>query len=365
MDLLILGFPQAGKTTVFDALTRGRAAGGASAGGAGHSIGVARISDPRLDVLAAMYHPQRIVPADIRFIDTPGLGRGRRRGSGIGGELVNQMQGADALVHVVRAFDDPSVPVADGAATPAEAVTSMDLELTMIDLGILERRSERIAAMMKGARADERVALERERGLFSQVQQGLEEEVPVSRQQLPPEVQALVATYNLVTAKPMLLVLNVGEDRADDPASLDATGGDESSGSGRRAFSLCGKLEMELAQMDPEEEAEFRESFAAGDSGIDRVALAALELLGLASFFTVGEDEVRAWIVARDAPAVKAAGKVHTDIERGFIRAEVAAYDDLVSAGGMSEARKLGRVRLEGKEYPVKDGDIITYLFNV
>jgi GTP-binding protein YchF len=366
MDLLILGFPQSGKTTVFNALTNRHAStapGGG--GGATTNIGIAKVPDPRLGILADMYHPERIVPADIRYIDTPGMGGGRKRGSSLGGDVVNLMQGADALVHVVRAFDDPSVPYPPEASSPEEAATSMDLELVLIDLGVLERRAERIQAMMKGARSEERAALTHEAELLAQVRSGLEAEVPVHHQELSNELRALVGGYNLVTAKPMLVVLSLGEDRIAEAPEWEGRLAEQMAESGRRAVAMCGKLEMELAELPPEEEAEFRSSLDAGERGGDRVARASFDLLGYVSFFTVGEDEVRAWTVTRHAPAVKAAGKIHSDIERGFIRAEVVAYDDLISAGTHAEARKVGKVRLEGKEYPVKDGDIVNFLFNV
>lgn len=366
MDLLILGFPQSGKTTVFNALTHRHASTASRGSGAAETnIGIAKVPDPRLDILAGMYHPERVVPADIRYVDTPGMGGGRKRGSSLGGDVVNLMQGADALVHVVRAFDDPSVPYPPDAASPEEAAESMDLELVLIDLGILERRAERIQAMMRGARSEERTALTHEGELLSQVRSGLEAEVPVHHQELSTELRALVGGYNLVTAKPMLVVLNLGEDQLAEVSGWERRWEERLAGSGRQPVAMCGKLEMELAELPPEEEAEFRASLEAGERGSDRVARASFDLLGLVSFFTVGDDEVRAWTVTHHAPAVKAAGKIHSDIERGFIRAEVVAYDDLVPAGSLAEARKVGRVRLEGKEYPVKDGDVVNFLFNV
>jgi len=365
MELLILGFPQSGKTTVFGALTSRHAAPPARGGVSNAAtVGVAKIPDHRLDVLGAMYHPERIVPADIRYVDTPGLGGGRKRGSSIGGELVNLMQGADALLHVVRAFEDPAVPHPQGAETPQEALASMDLELVLIDLGILERRAERVSGQMKSARSDERAALTRELGLLSEVRSGLEKEIPAYHQDLSEEVRALVVTYGLVTAKPMLVVLNLGEDRIAEASEWEARWGELLAGTGRGVVALGGKLEMELAELSADDEAEFRGSLDAGERGGDRVARASFDLLGLISFFTVGEDEVRAWTVQRHERAVQAAGKIHSDISRGFIRAEVVAYGDLVP-GGMAEARKVGRVRLEGKEYPLKDGDVINFLFNV
>ncbi len=355
MDLLIIGFAQSGKTSLFSALTHRQTAPGGRSGG---NIGVAKVPDDRLGPLAEMFNPQRIVPAEIQYIDTPGMGGGRNRGAGVSGEILNLMQRADAFVHVVRAFDD-------GGEPPEDAIVSMDLELAMVDLGILERRLERLNASLKGARAADRGAIEHEAAMVERVKNGLEQEIPVYQQEVVAEDRATLANFNLTTAKPMMIVLNISEDDVADVPALEAEWRARLSQTSREVVALCASLEEELGQLPEDDEAEFRASLDAGQPGRDRVAEASYALLGLVSFLTVGPDEVRAWTIARETPAQRAAGKVHSDIERGFIRAEVVTYGDLMAAGGLAAARKAGHLRSEGKTYPVQDGDIINFLFSV
>lgn len=355
MDLLIIGFAQSGKTSLFNALTHRQAAPNGRGGG---HIGVAKVPDARLAPLAALFNPQRVVPAEIQYVDTPAMGGGRKRGGGVSGDLLNLMQRADAFVHVVRAFDD-------GGESPEDAVVSMDLELAMVDLGILERRLERLSASLKGARAADRGAIEHEAGMVKRVIAALEQEIPVYRQNIPPEDRATLANFNLTTAKPMMVVLNVAEDEVAHVPALEARWRARLSQGNREVVALCASFEEELAQLSDDDEAEFRASLGAGQPGRDRVAEASYRLLGLVSFLTVGPDEVRAWTIARETPAQRAAGKVHSDIERGFIRAEVVTFEDLVAAGGLAAARKAGHLRSEGKTYAVQDGDVVNFLFSV
>ena len=361
MDLLIIGFSQSGKTSLFNALTHRQTA---PSGRGGATVGVAKVPDARLAPLTEMFKPQRVAPAEIQYVDTPAMGGGRKRSAGVSGELLNLMQQADALVHVVRAFDDPA-DTAGGASSPEDAVVAMDLELAMVDLGILERRLERLNASLKGARAADRGALEQEAAMVERVRSGLAQEVPVYQQDIPSEDRTTLANFNLTTAKPMMAALNIAEGAVGDAAALEAEWRVRLSQGNREAVALCASLEEELAQLPEDEEAEFRASLGAGDPGRDRVARASYALLGLVSFLTVGPDEVRAWTIPRETPAQRAAGKVHSDIERGFIRAEVVTYGDLMAAGSLAAARKAGNLRSEGKTYPVQDGDIINFLFSV
>ena len=355
MDLLIIGSAQSGKTSLFNALTHRQAVPGGRSGG---SIGVAKVPDARLGPLAEMFNPQRVVLAEIQYFDTPAMGGGRSRGGGVSGELLNLMQRADAFVHVVRAFDD-------GGESPENAVVSMDLELAMVDLGILERRLERLNASLKGARAADRGAIEHEAAMVERVKSALEQEIPVYRQDIELEDRATLANFNLTTAKPMMVVLNIAEEDVVDVSALEAEWRARLSQGSREVVALCASLEEELAQLPEDDEAEFRASLGAGLPGRDRVAEASYALLGLVSFLTVGPDEVRAWTIERETPAQRAAGKVHSDIERGFIRAEVVTYEDLITAGGLTAARKAGHLRSEGKTYPVQDGDVVNFLFSV
>jgi GTP-binding protein YchF len=363
MDLLILGFPQSGKTSLFSALTHRQVAAGGYSGGT--SNGVAKVPDERLATLTAMFKPQKVTPAEIQYIDTPAMGGGRKNTSALSGELLNLMQGADALVHVVRAFDNPAVPVADGAATPEEAIVGMDLELAMVDLGILERRIDRLTSSLRGAKATERAGIEKELELVNRVHDALESEIPVYKQEISKEGRLVLANFNLITAKPMMVVLNVGEDEVANTAKLEAEWRDKLTEQGRVVVALCAELEMELAELSNEDEAEFRGSLGIEEPGRDHVARASYDLLGLISFLTAGPDEVRAWTITKETPAQKAAGKIHSDIERGFIRAEVVTYDDLIAAGSLAEAKKVGKFRLEGKTYPMQDGDVVNFLFSV
>jgi GTP-binding protein YchF len=363
MDLLILGFPQSGKTSLFSALTHRQVAAGGYSGGT--SNGVAKVPDERLATLTAMFKPQKVTPAEIQYIDTPSMGGGRKNTSALSGELLNLMQSADALVHVVRAFDNPAVPVADGAATPEEAIVGMDLELAMVDLGILERRIDRLTSSLRGAKATERAGIEKELELVNRVHDALEGEIPVYKQEISKEDRLVLANFNLITAKPMMVVLNVGEDEVANTAKLEAEWRDKLTEQGRVVVALCAELEMELAELSNEDEAEFRGSLGIEEPGRDHVARASYDLLGLISFLTAGPDEVRAWTITKETPAQKAAGKIHSDIERGFIRAEVVTYDDLIAAGSLAEAKKVGKFRLEGKTYPMQDGDVVNFLFSV
>ena len=356
MELSILGYPGAGKTTLFKALTGARTE--TAAYNPRPSVGVARIPDARLERLAELFGPQRIVSAEVHYVDIPG----RPDGSSISGELLNTVQRADALVHVVRAFENPAVPVHPQAPSPDAAIRNMEAELALEDLAILERRLERMETLSKGAKAAERQAMAPERRLLQRVCEGLEQNVPARQQTFDAQERKTMANYQLLTAKPLLVVLNVGEGQAGEPIQ-----GLLEDLRGRNGYvaALCGKLEAELAQLPEEEEREFRE--ALGANGMDRaeVIRASYQLLGQVSFYTIVSREVRAWSVEGGTPASQAAGVIHSDMERGFIRAEVVAFADLDCCGSLAEARQRGLLRLEGRSYPVQDGDVITFLFNV
>lgn len=356
MELSILGYPGAGKTTFFNALTGARTE--TAAYNPRPTMGVARIPDSRLERLAALFGPQRVVPAEVHYVDIPG----RPDGFSIGGELLNTVQRADALVHVVRAFDDPAVPVHPQAPSPHAAARNMEAELALEDLSILERRLERMETLSKGAKAAERQVMDQERQLLQRVREGLEQGVPARRQAFAPHEVKTMSNYQLLTAKPLLVVLNVGEGQTGEPAEglVEVVRGGDG-----RVSTLCGKLEAELAQLSPEEEREFREAMGAEEIGRAEVIRASHELLGRVLFYTFVSREVRAWSVGRDTPASQAAGAIHSDMERGFIRAEVVAFADLDACGSLAEARQRGVLRLEGKSYAVQDGDVITFLFNV
>ena len=363
MEIAIIGFPQSGKTTLLNALTRGKVESVAPGGARQEPrAGVAKIPDPRLDTLARIFSPDKVVSLEIKYWDVPAAAE--ESGSGIGGPFLNLLQMADAIVHVVRGFEDPSVPHALGSVDPLRDAANMQEELAFSDLAILERRVQRIEVGLKGAKGHERDVLLKEGSLLQRIKDDLEREVPVREQPIHPEERDILSNYQFLTSKPVLLAFNTGEEALsrNDEVERMVRGHDRP---GVKAASLCAKLEMELSQLSPEEEAEFRESMGVHDSGVDLVARMSFELLGLVSFFTHVSKEVRAWEVPANSPAVKAAGAIHSDMERGFIRAEVIAVDDLARCGSLAQGKRQGLVRLEGKSYPVQDGDVITFLFNV
>ena len=366
MELGIIGLPKSGKTTVFNALTRGRADTSPSGQPSGQpNLGVAKIQDPRLDTLATMFHPERVVQAEVRYVDIPGAPEGLGRTQGIGGEYLNTLQRADALLHVVRAFDDPSVPHVEGSIDPYRDTTTMNLELAFSDLAILERRSQRLDVELKGARAQDRERIRREATLLERLKEALAQETPVREHDLSAEERRLISTYQFLTAKPLLILFNIGEGQLPEVAALEEEMGPRLDRPGVRGAGMCAELEAELSQMDADEEEEFRQALGGGEPGAARMIRLSYELLGLVSFFTTASREVKAWSVPEGTSAVRAAGHIHSDMERGFIRAEVVSYEDLARCGSIAEARRQGILRLEGKTYPVKDGDVITFLFNV
>ncbi len=364
MEIGIIGLPQSGKTTIFNALT-GLGGEGSGSHGDRAAVGVAKVPDPRLQPLSDLFNSRRIVQAEVKYFDVPLTPRGFGKSEGFGGKLLNVLSQADAVLHVVRAFEDESMPHMEGSVDPLRDIELLDLELTYSDLTILERKRERLGDALKGARAQERDKLLDERVLIDRVKEKLEEGVPLRSQGLTADEGKALSGYQFLTAKPELMLLNVGEDDLNDNGFLEARVMDKFGAGEVGVASVCGKLEEELSQLDAEEAMEFRASMNGGEPALDKVLRASYELLGLVSFLTCGPDEARAWPVGRDTAAVKAAGKIHSDIERGFIRAEVIEYENVMKCQGLVEARKQGLIRQEGKEYRVQDGDVINFLFNV
>ena len=366
IDIGIIGLPKSGKTTIFNALTKGKADSGShtSSGLAPH-VGIAKIPEPRLNILAEMLHPNKVVTVEVRYIDIAASVKGLVQDKGIGGELLNQLSNADSLINAVRAFADESIPHVEGSLDIDRDITAMDLELIFSDLAIIERRLERVATSLKGAKPPERQGLLREQETLTKFKNELEKDVPVRELSLTPGEARIITNYQFLTAKPLLIAVNIGEEQLPQAASLEAELNSRHSREKCRVITLCGKLEMELAQLDNSAAQEFRTEFGIEESGLDRTVKLSYELLGLISFFTIASNEVRAWSIQSGTTALKAAGKIHTDMERGFIRAEVISYNDLVKCGSLSEARKKGLLRLEGKDYIVQEGDVITFLFNV
>jgi len=355
VDIGIIGLAKSGKTTIFNALTKGKA----DTEGLTPHIGMAKVPDHRLEILAGILHPKRVVPAEVRYID---IGVSVR---GISGQLLTQLSSVDALINVVRAFTDESIPHIEGSLDVKRDIATMDLELAFSDLAIIERRLERIEVSLKGAKQPERQGLLQEQAMLLKIKAELEKDVPIRELRLTVEEVRVIANYQFLTAKPLLIVVNIGEGQLPQAVSLEAELNSHYSRPKCRLITLCGELEMELTQLDNNAAEGFRVEFGMSEPGLDRAIKLSYELLELISFFTIVSNEVKAWTIQSGASALKAAGKIHSDMERGFIRAEAIGLDDLVKSGNLSEARKKGLLRLEGKSYIVQDGDVITFLFNV
>ena len=361
LDIGIIGLEQSGRTTLFNALVHG----GGQHTQEDSNIGMAKVPDPRLKVLADLFRPQKVVPATARYIDIGASVKDLVKGKSTSGQLLTQITQVDALLNVVRAFPDDSVPHFEGSPNAERDITNMTLELIFSDLTLLERRLERLADSLKGAKPSECQGLLREQEYLLSIKNSLEKEVPVRSLTLTIEEVRSIAGYQFLTAKPLLVVVNIGEVQLAQAESLEVELNSRYSQSRCRLITVCGKVETELVQLPEDEARVMRAEFGIKESGAGRVIKYSYELLGLITFFTVGSDEVRAWSIRQGTDAVKAAGKIHSDLGRGFIRAEVIDYNDLVKCGSLVEARKRGLLRLEGKNYIVQDGDVITFLFNV
>ena len=362
MKVAIIGIPKSGKTTIFNALTRGKADVDAYSPTLAPNTGVAKVPDSRLSVLEGIFQPKKTVPAEVSYTDIAGSLKGFGK-EGPGGEFLSYLTTADALLQVVRAFEDDKAPHPEGSIEPKRDIASLDLELSISDLAIMERRLDKLETSLKGAKVAERESYLKEQLLLQKVKSELEKEIPIRLQGLAKEDLKMLANYQFLTAKPMLVVLNIGEKQISQAAQLE---GEISSLYPQFAVvALCGKLEMELAQLSGDEAKEFREAMGLSKPALDRVIDLSYSLLGLVSFFTTVSSELKAWTIAGGTPAPKAAGKIHSDIERGFIRAEVISYGDLESCGNLAETRKRGLLRTEGKNYIIQDGDVVTFLFNV
>ena len=358
MDIAIIGLPLSGKTITFNALTSGHGAatGGGSAGPV--QIGVVKVTDQRLTVLETMYRPRKTIYAEIRFWDLPPADRANRN-QGLAGRHRNILQGAGALLMVVRAFDDDL----QGSPDQAGDLSAMLSELALADLETLERVEARLADSLKKSKPAERPALVPQADAVRKCRVALESGVRVRQQDLSPSERAAIVDYQLLTNKPLMVAFNT--DESGEAPALGSLGLPAEMTEGLGAVAICARLEEDLSLMSDDEAEEFRDALGLSESAIDRVKQVCYETVGLVSFLTVGEDEVRAWPVPSGIPALGAAGTIHTDFIRGFIRAEVIHYDDLIRCGSVAQGRKEGVLRSEGKTYPVKDGDVINFLINV
>jgi len=354
MRLGIIGLPQSGKTTIFNALSRGNQPLTTSGGRFEVHTGVVDVPDERIDRLSAMFKPKKTIYAKVTYADIAGLEGSK---AAISGALLNQLTQMDGFVHVVRCFEDSNVPHPAGSVDPLRDIATMDSELLINDLIAVERKLERLAEERKKGGGREKVVIEREAALFERFQEVLGREQPLRTIELSAEEEKVLAGFGFLTRKPILVLFNLSEGQSE-PAV-------ETSGPHCSQAALQGKLEMELAQLPPEDVTMFMAEYGIQELGLARVIRLSYDLLGLQSFFTVGADEVRAWTVRRNASAFEAAGEIHSDLQKGFIRAEVVAYEELMALGGLNEAKAKGRLRLEGKEYIVQDGEIVHIRFNL
>jgi len=361
MKIGIIGLPNSGKTTVFNALTGGNAETAAySSGQLEPNLATVKVPDERLNVLAQMYKPKKTTFADVQYIDVAGLS-GERKGGGLPPAFLNYIAQVDALLHVVRAFTDSTVPHPADSVDVRRDIETVDLELMFSDMAIIERRLQRIEPEIKKMTGKDKELRILERDALVRLQGGLEQDNPIRDQELSVEEEKLLRGFQFLSAKPLLVVVNVGEDQL----AQDVAGSIAYNHQKAAVVQLAGKVEAEIAQLDAEDAQLFLADLNIAEPARDRVIEASYNLLGLIAFLTAGPDEVRAWPLKRETPAVEAAGAIHSDIQRGFIRAEVVAYNDLIAAGSMAEAKKRGTVRMEGKTYIVQDGDICNFLFNV
>ena len=365
MKLGIVGLPNVGKSTLFNSLTK---AGAESANypfcTIDPNVGVVAVPDERLKLLGDLYHSKKVTPAVIEFVDIAGLVKGASKGEGLGNQFLSNIREVDAIVHVVRCFEDSNVVHVDGNVNPLRDIETINLELIFSDLEILERR---IAKVAKGARMDKEQA--KELAMLERVKERLEDgKLAIGFETEDEDEEEYFKNLNLLTAKPVIYAANVGEeDLANDGADNAGVQAvrEYAKETGSEVFAICAQIEEEISELDDEERQMFLDDLGLKESGLEKLIRASYHLLGLMSFLTSGEDETRAWTIKQGTKAPQAAGKIHTDFERGFIKAEVVNYKDLLENGSLAAAREKGLVRMEGKEYVVKDGDVILFRFNV
>ncbi|PWM52027.1 MAG: redox-regulated ATPase YchF [Clostridiales bacterium] len=363
MKLGIVGLPNVGKSTLFNSLTK---AGAESANypfcTIDPNVGVVAVPDKRLDVLGKMYNSQKVVPAVIEFVDIAGLVRGASKGEGLGNQFLSHIREVDAIVHVVRCFEDENVVHVEGSVDPLRDIETINLELILADMDVLDRRLQK--TKKSGKSGDK--ALIAEAAFLERLMEHLESgECARSFEIEREDEKEIFDSINLLTAKPVLYAANVSEDDAATGNAFVEQVKEFAAKEGSEVFTVCAQIEQEIAELDDDEKQMFLEELGIGESGLDKLIAASYKLLGLISYLTAGEKETKAWTITKGTKAPQAAGKIHSDFERGFIRAEIVSYDDLMACGTYTAAKEKGLVRLEGKDYVMQDGDIVVFRFNV
>ncbi len=365
LEVGIVGLPNVGKSTLFNAITK------AGAEAANYpfctiepNVGVVEVPDERLEHLAELYKPKKVTPATMRFVDIAGLVKGASCGEGLGNKFLSHIREVDAVAQVVRCFADENVTHVEGTLDPLRDIEIINTELCLADLDTLQKRFDRLKKMLKGG---DKKAIEAELDLLERIKDLLEQALPARRVVKTPEEALLVRDLNLLTLKPVLFIANVSEEEAADSSANPYVQviRDYAAQEKAEVIVVSAKLESEIAELPEEEAVEFLQEMGLEESGLDKLIKASFKLLGLMTFLTAGEPEVRAWTIKKDTKAPQAAGKIHSDIERGFIRAEIVSYEDLIACGSLNAAREKGLVRLEGKEYIMQDGDVTHFRFNV